>query len=116
MSSDPTNLESDDAEDVSQETEFEPVESLSGESEAEPVEDVPAETVEEASDEVERPEEPVEKPRRKFRLPAAQWDVYTVMLGISLLAVSIACLLLLLELQQYSPFPWWRTSGILEGS
>ncbi len=55
------------------------------------------------------------EPKRRRWLAVANWDLYTIMLGVSLLAVTIACLLLYLELQQYSPFPWWKTSGVVEG-
>lgn len=41
---------------------------------------------------------------------AKQLDVFTVMLGISFLAVTISCLLLLLELSTYGSFPWWKVS------
>lgn len=57
----------------------------------------------------------LDEPKRRSWLAVANWDLYTIMLGISLLAVTIACLLLYLELQQYSPFPWWKTSGVVEG-
>ena len=36
------------------------------------------------------------------------FDVYTMMLVISLVAVIIACVLLWLELRSYGPFPWWN--------
>ncbi len=67
----------------------------------------------EETDDAAETEESEDKPRRWFS--AMKWDLYTVMLGMSLIAVTIACLLLYLELQQYSPFPWWRTSGVVEG-
>ena len=41
---------------------------------------------------------PVEKPGL---------NIYTVMLIISLVSVSLSCLLLYLELSQYGSFPWW---------
>ncbi len=68
-----------------------------------------------ASDQPEDLEETDEtEPKRRW-WAVANWDLYTIMLGVSLLAVTIACLLLYLELQQYSPFPWWKTSGVVEG-
>ena len=120
MNSDPSKPESDILEDAAQESEFEPAETEavegaavteSGEAESEPAE---------GAGEADQPEKPAEakaeeKPRRRFRMPAFQWDVYTVMLWISLLAIIVACLLLFTELQQYSPFPWWRTSGVVPG-
>lgn len=38
-------------------------------------------------------------------------NVYTMMLIIAFLALSIACLLLYLELRRWGSFPWWRTVG-----
>jgi hypothetical protein len=35
-------------------------------------------------------------------------NIYTVMLILSLLAISTACVLLWLELTSYGPFPWWK--------
>ncbi len=40
-----------------------------------------------------------------------QLSVYTMMLIVSFLAISIACLLLYLELKRWGSFPWWNTSG-----
>lgn len=36
------------------------------------------------------------------------YDVYTVMLYISFIALVTACLLLYFELRAYGTFPWWR--------
>lgn len=36
------------------------------------------------------------------------YDVYTVMLYISFIALVTACLLLYFELRAYGPSPWWR--------
>ena len=35
-------------------------------------------------------------------------DIYTVMLIISMVAVLIACTLLLLELNRFGSYPWWK--------
>ncbi len=121
FSSDLTEDEfSDDVEDL---TEAEPTDELGeglpddlGESEEAEGGEVVAEAgdeSEEATDDSAETDESEEKPRRWFS--GMKWDLYTVMLGMSLIAVTIACLLLYLELQQYSPFPWWRTSGVVEG-
>lgn len=36
-------------------------------------------------------------------------NVYTIMLMISLAAISLACLLLWMELGTYGDYPWWKT-------
>jgi len=36
-------------------------------------------------------------------------NVYTIMLMISLAAISVACLLLWMELGTYGDYPWWKT-------
>ncbi|MCH5376822.1 MAG: hypothetical protein JJ992_22880 [Planctomycetes bacterium] len=38
--------------------------------------------------------------------------MYTMMLIISFLAICVACTLLWLELQDYAPYPWWKTEGV----
>jgi hypothetical protein len=56
------------------------------------------------------------KPAKKVR--AAQLgpvrkqptDIYTVMLMIALAAVLIACVLLVLELNRFGSYPWWKAS------
>ena len=35
-------------------------------------------------------------------------NVYTVMLIVAFLAISLACLLLYLELKRWGSFPWWK--------
>ena len=37
-----------------------------------------------------------------------QLNVYTVMLIVAFCAISIACLLLYLELRRWGSFPWWK--------
>jgi hypothetical protein len=41
-----------------------------------------------------------------------QANVYTMMLIISFAAICVACGLLWAELQQYAPYPWWKTEGV----
>ena len=41
-----------------------------------------------------------------------QFNMYTSMLLISLLCLTVASLLLYLELARYGDFPWWKTDGI----
>ncbi|MGM0488718.1 MAG: hypothetical protein ACQESR_18415 [Planctomycetota bacterium] len=36
------------------------------------------------------------------------FNIYTVMLIIAFCAITIACLLLYLELRQWGSFPWWK--------
>ncbi len=40
-----------------------------------------------------------------------QLNVYTVMLIVAFCAISIACLLLYLELRRWGSFPWWTTQS-----
>ncbi|MCL4207031.1 MAG: hypothetical protein KJ000_31495 [Pirellulaceae bacterium] len=35
-----------------------------------------------------------------------------MMLIISFAAICLACALLWMELQQYGPYPWWKTEGV----
>ncbi len=35
-------------------------------------------------------------------------NIYTVMLILSLVCISLACLLLWSELRSYGDFPWWK--------
>ena len=37
-------------------------------------------------------------------------DIYTVMLIISIAAVLIACILLIVELNTYGAYPWWKAN------
>ncbi len=46
----------------------------------------------------------VETPVQKQRL-----NVYTMMLVISFIAMTIACILMYLELEKYGTYPWWDT-------
>ena len=39
-------------------------------------------------------------------------NVYTMMLIISFAAICVACTLLWFELQEYGPYPWWKTEGV----
>jgi hypothetical protein len=38
-------------------------------------------------------------------------NVYTVMLIVAFFAITIACLLLYLELRQWGSFPWWKAQS-----
>ena len=38
----------------------------------------------------------------------APTDIYTVMIVISTLAVAVGCILLLMELNRYGSYPWWK--------
>jgi hypothetical protein len=49
-------------------------------------------------------EEPVEQKQRT--------NIYTMMLILSFIAICVACVLLWMELQDYGPYPWWKTDGI----
>jgi len=49
---------------------------------------------------------PAPRPVQKQRL-----NVYTMMLIISFLALVTACVLLLIELGDYGPYPWWNTQS-----
>ena len=40
----------------------------------------------------------------------ARPSVYTVMLALSLVFVTIGCAVLWLELQQWGDYPWWKTT------
>ncbi len=44
-----------------------------------------------------------------------QINVYTVMLIIALMAISIGCLMLYLELGRWGDFPWWNTGSLGAG-
>jgi hypothetical protein len=39
-------------------------------------------------------------------------NVYTMMLIIAFIAICVACVLLWFELQDYAPYPWWKTEGV----
>jgi hypothetical protein len=40
-------------------------------------------------------------------------NIYTMMLILSFIGITVACVLLWMELQNYGEFPnWWKTSGI----
>ncbi len=39
-------------------------------------------------------------------------NVYTMMLIISFIAICVACTVLWFELQDYAPYPWWKTEGV----
>ncbi len=43
-------------------------------------------------------------------------SIYTMMLIISFLAITTACLLLYLELKRWGSYPWWNTSGAMSTS
>ena len=49
---------------------------------------------------------PAARPVQKQRL-----SVYTMMLIIAFFALVTACVLLLLELSDYGPYPWWNTQS-----
>jgi hypothetical protein len=55
-----------------------------------------------------KPREKVAKPAAAIALKKQPFDVYTVMLIVSLAAILIASTLLLLELQRYGEYPWWK--------
>ncbi len=38
-------------------------------------------------------------------------NVYTVMLIVAFCAITIACLLLYLELRRWGSFPWWKAES-----
>lgn len=38
-------------------------------------------------------------------------NVYTVMLIVAFCAISLACLLLYLELRRWGSFPWWKPAS-----
>ena len=40
-----------------------------------------------------------------------QLNVYTVMLIVAFCAVTVACLLLYLELRRWGSFPWWKAES-----
>ena len=40
-------------------------------------------------------------------------SIYTMMLLISFLAITTACLLLYLELRRWGDYPWWSTEEVL---
>jgi hypothetical protein len=46
-------------------------------------------------------------PEQKQRM-----NVYTMMLIISFAAICVACIVLWMELQEYGPYPWWKTEGV----
>jgi hypothetical protein len=39
-------------------------------------------------------------------------SVYTMMLILAFVAISIGCVVLWFELQEYGEFPWWKTDGV----
>jgi hypothetical protein len=41
-----------------------------------------------------------------------RFDIYTMMLILAFLAITVACFLLWFELQAYGPFPQWKTEGV----
>ena len=41
-----------------------------------------------------------------------RFNIYTMMLIISLLAIIMACFLLWYELKSYGPFPQWKTGNV----
>lgn len=43
---------------------------------------------------------------------AKQWNVYTALLLVTLLCLTIGSLMLYMELMRYGSFPWWKTDGI----
>lgn len=51
--------------------------------------------------------------QRSTEYQKPKFNVYTMMLFLSFLAILIGCLLLYLELQPYGEFmKWWDTGGI----
>lgn len=51
--------------------------------------------------------------QRSTEYQKPQFNIYTMMLLISLLAIITACILLYLELQPYGDFmKWWDTAGV----
>jgi hypothetical protein len=39
-------------------------------------------------------------------------NIYTMLLILSFIALCVACTLLWMELQDYGPFPWYKTEGV----
>lgn len=39
-------------------------------------------------------------------------NVYTIMLVVAFLCITVACVILYLELKEYGAYPWWKTGGI----
>ena len=50
-------------------------------------------------------------PRDSGVVQKQQLNVYTVMLIVAFFAISIACLLLYLELRRWGSFPWWKAES-----
>ena len=50
-------------------------------------------------------------PRQGGVVQKQQLNVYTVMLIVAFCAISIACLLLYLELRRWGSFPWWKAES-----
>jgi hypothetical protein len=61
---------------------------------------------------VAKPPKPAKKARVGLMGPVKKppTDIYTVMLMIALAAVLIACVLLVLELNRFGSYPWWKAS------
>jgi hypothetical protein len=55
---------------------------------------------------------PARKPRGSLLATVKKQptDIFTVMLIISLAAVLIACVLLVLELNRFGSYPWWKAN------
>lgn len=45
----------------------------------------------------------------KFSGEKPKADVYTMMLIVSLIAITVACVMLYLEGSSYGTWPWWKT-------
>jgi hypothetical protein len=43
--------------------------------------------------------------------PQRKMNVYTFMLIVSFVAISLGAILLFTELMKYGSYPWWSTSG-----
>lgn len=48
------------------------------------------------------------KQKQTFQYQKPRFNIYTMMLVISFIAITTACTLLYLELQLYGVFPWWK--------
>lgn len=90
------------------------VEGETPESTAETPADEPASDDEAADNELETVAAGKQKKKRDTSKLFKPWlwdaDLYTVLLALSLICISISCLVLWLELQQFGGWPWWSTT------
>jgi hypothetical protein len=55
---------------------------------------------------------PAQPPAKDAIEEKPRFDIYTMMLIIAFLAITVACFLLWFELKAYGPFPQWKTEGV----